>query len=309
MKRSRWVALISLAGILLLGSCGGSTTPPFNATPVIENLFPSNIAAGSEDFALSVQGTGFVSGVRGVSFVYWNGSPRSTSLDVSTGQLQVQIPASDVATPNTVTVTVINPGPGGGESAGESFTITQIQNGAPAISSFSPASVKAGDNAFTLTVNGSNFGVNDPVTWNGSVRATTFVNQNQVTAAISQLDIAQPGSGSVAVNTPGLVIASQSINFPIAGPNNPTPGVSGLSPSRTASGGADFELTVNGSGFVDTSAVEWNGIPVATAFIGGSQLVALIPAADIAASGTVSVGVTNPAPGGGTSKTVSFTIQ
>jgi IPT/TIG domain len=310
LKHSRWVALISLAGIVLLSSCGGSKAPAFNATPVIQNLFPSNITAGSDGFTMSVQGTGFISGNLGVSFVYWNGSARSTSFNVTTGQLQAQIPASDVLNANTIAVTVVNPEPGGGESADASFTITPLTNGAPSMTlPFSPASAKAGDAAFTLTVNGNNFAVNDPVTWNGSVRATTFVNQNQVTAAITNTDIAQAGSGSVAVNTPGLVIASPSRNFPVTGPNNPMPGVSSLSPISTASGGADFELTIGGSGFVSTSTVEFGGLPVATAFVSGSQLVALIPAADITSAATVDVGVTNPAPGGGTSKTLPFKID
>ena len=308
MKRSRWVALIWLAGVLASSGCG-SKVPAFNATPVIQNVFPSNITAGSEAFTMSLQGSGFVSGAKGVSFAYWNGSPRSTSFNLTTGQLQVQIPASDVATPNIATVTVVNPGPGGGESAGVSFTITQVQNGAPVITSFAPTNGAAGGNAFTLTVNGNNFAVNDPVTWNGSVRATTFQNQNQVTAAISATDIALAGSGSVAVNTPNLVTASPSINFPITGGNNVTPGISSVSPSSTAAGGADLELTVSGSGFVTTSSVEFGGVPVATAFMSSSGMVALIPAADIASSGTVNVGVTNPAPGGGTSSTVPFKIN
>jgi hypothetical protein len=70
-----------------------------------------------------------------------------------------------------------------------------------------------------------------------------------------------------------------------------------------------LELTVSGSGFVAASSVEFGGVPVATAFISSSELVALIPAADIASSGTVNVGVTSPAPGGGTSSTVPFKIN
>jgi hypothetical protein len=309
LRRSRWIALILLEGMFAAAGCG-TKAPPFNATPVIQNVFPANIAAGSDGFTMSVLGSGFVSGAKGVSFVYWNGSPRSTFFNSTTGELQAQIPASDVASANTATVTVINPGPGGGESAGVDFTITPVPNGGPVISAFSPASAKAGDPGFTLTVNGNNFAVNDPVTWNGSVRATTFVNSTQVTAAISQTDIALAGSASVAVNTPNLVTASPSLNFPITGADNPMPSVSSVSPSSTASGGTDFELTVSGSGFNSFTSVEFNGAAVATAFISGSQVVALIPAADIATKGSADIGVSNPAPGGGTSaKTVTFTIQ
>ena len=74
-----------------------------------------------------------------------------------------------------------------------------------------------------------------------------------------------------------------------------------LVPDATAPGGADFTLTVSGSGFVSGSVVNWNGSPRATTFVSNSQLRAAISAADIATAGTASVTVVNPEPGGGTS--------
>ncbi len=310
MKRLRWAALASLAG-LLLGGCGGSSTPPFDPTPAITNLFPSNITAGSQDFTLFITGTGFVStSSEGATFAYWNGSPRSTTLNVITGELEVQISAADVAAANTINVTVVNPGPGGGTSPPAAFTVEVQQNGEPSIASFSPTSAAAGGQAFTLTINGSNFIANDLITWNGSVQTTTFVNANQVTATISATNITDAGSASVSVRTVGLVVGSPSVNFPITGANNPTPSVSSLSPSSAASGSPDLEVTVSGSGFVSSSVVEWGATPLATAFLSSSQLVALVPAADLAMGGSVNVSVMNPAPGGGTStQTVMFTVK
>lgn len=310
MNRSRWAAVVSIAGIVLLGSCGGGNAPPFNATPTITNLFPSLITAGSESFTLSVVGTGFISSAKGVSFVYWNGFARSTTLNQTTGQLEVQIFASDVAAPDVVNVMVVNPAPGGGMSTPYTFTIETAQGGAPVVTGFSPTSVKAGSAAFTLTVDGSNFAANDGVTWNGSVRTTTFVNANQVTAAITAADIANPGSASVAVYTPGFVVGSTSINFPITGPNNPVPTVSSLSPSSVAAGSPDLEVLISGTGFAESSFAEWNATPLATAFISSSQLMVLIPATDLTTSGTMaSIGVSTPAPGGGTSKTLTFKVD
>jgi len=310
LTRSRWAALVSMVGSLLLGSCGGSSAPPFNATPAITNLFPSLITAGSDSFTLSVVGTGFISGAKGVSFVYWNGFPRSTSFDQITGQLHVQVPASDVVAANVVNVTVVNPGPGGGLSAPSTFTIEPVQAGAPIVTGFSPTSAKAGGTAFTLTVNGSNFAANDGVTWNGSVRTTTFVNSTQVTASITALDIANAGSASVAVYTPGFVVGSTSTNFPITGPDNPVPTISSLSPSSVSAGSPDIEVRISGSGFAQSSFAEWNATPLATAFISSSQLIVLIPAADLTASGTnATIDVSTPAPGGGTSKTLTFKVN
>src|SRR5271167_798089 len=99
LKRSRWVVLTSIAfTLVLMGSGhGGVSIPQFNATPAITTLIPSNITVGSQDFTLFVSGTGFQSTVKGVTFVLWNGSPRSTTFVPSTGELQVQIFQSDVA--------------------------------------------------------------------------------------------------------------------------------------------------------------------------------------------------------------------
>src|ERR1700722_15460204 len=100
---SRWAVFALTAALLVLGGCGSSALP-FNATPIIQNLFPSSITAGSKGFTLFIGGSGFISSSKGVSFAYWNGSPRSTIYNVTTGQLEVQIPASDVAAVNTATV-------------------------------------------------------------------------------------------------------------------------------------------------------------------------------------------------------------
>lgn len=314
MNRSRRAALVLTTGlaagiVLFIAGCGGNNQPPFNATPAITGLFPSNITAGSQGFTLFVAGTGFIADSKGVTFAYWNGSPRSSTLNITTGQLAVTIPASDVANPGIAQVTVVNPQPGGGTSSAISFTIEPVQNGAPVITSFSPTSVTAGGQAFTLTVNGSDFAAGDVVTWSGSELVTTFNSQNEVTAAVTQADIATPISASVSVSTPGLVVASQSIAFPVTGSNNPMPSLSSISPDSAAAGSSDLQVTIKGSGFVATSTAESDSVPLATAFVSSSQLVAIIPASDLAAAATLNITVTNPTPGGGTSGQKPFTIS
>jgi hypothetical protein len=313
LKRSGWFALSCVVLILLAGGCGGSGTGSnFNPTPVPQTLFPSNVTAGSDSFTMFVAGTGFLSGSKGVTFAYWNGTPLSSVFNNTTNQLAVQVPASFVATPNTANVTLFNPPPGGGRSSnGVDFTIIQPQPGWPAIASFSPTSAASRGAAFTLTVNGSNFTTNDVVTWNGSFRTTTFVNTNQVTAAITANDIATSGTGSVSVvDSIDPTTASLTLSYAITGGNNPMPVADSISPASTSKGGSDFELTINGSGFVSNSVAEWGGMPLATSFLSGSRLIALVPAGDITSSGSVQITVTTPAPGGGTSTgNVSFTIN
>lgn len=90
---------------------------------------------------------------------------------------------------------------------------------------------------------------------------------------------------------------------------NPVPFLSSpLQPLAVAPGSAGFTLTVNGSNFVPGAAVSWNGSARATTFVNSSQLTAVVLASDVATSGTVSVTVTNPAPGGGVSNVLPFEV-
>jgi hypothetical protein len=90
---------------------------------------------------------------------------------------------------------------------------------------------------------------------------------------------------------------------------NPVPIINQpLMPDAAAPGGNAFTLTVNGTGFVSGSTVDWNGSPRTTTFVSGSQLTAAIKAADIAVPATASVTVVNPAPGGGRSNPMLFSV-
>src|SRR5205085_20530 len=60
--------------------------------------------------------------------------------------------------------------------------------------------------------------------------------------------------------------------------------------------------------FSSSSVVRWNGAIRPTTFVNSTQLQAAIGAADIAAVATAQVTVQTPAPGGGTSAPVTFTI-
>lgn len=91
---------------------------------------------------------------------------------------------------------------------------------------------------------------------------------------------------------------------------NPVPSTNQpLVPDAIAPGGTGFTLTVNGTGFVPASVVNWNGSPRATSYVSGSQLTATILASDIATSSTASVTVSSPSPGGGVSGPLFFPIR
>ncbi|MDE1959824.1 MAG: hypothetical protein KGI40_12180, partial [Xanthomonadaceae bacterium] len=88
----------------------------------------------------------------------------------------------------------------------------------------------------------------------------------------------------------------------------PVPAVSSLSPASVAMGAAGFTLTVNGSGFQPVSTVQWNGSALATTYVSGTILTAVVPASDLASGGNATVTVSTPAPGGG-SASATFAVN
>ena len=73
-------------------------------------------------------------------------------------------------------------------------------------------------------------------------------------------------------------------------------------------GGAAFTLTINGTNFVAASTVTFGGSAPATTFVNSTQSTAVIPASAIASAGTLAATVTNPAPAGGTSNAMNFSV-
>ncbi|MGH9769945.1 MAG: IPT/TIG domain-containing protein [Blastocatellia bacterium] len=286
------------------GVSNAVTLPITNPVPTISGFNPSAIAVGSAAFTLNVLGNGFVPG----AIVNWNGSPRTTTF-VNSGQLAAQITAADVANAGSASITVVNPAPGGGTSNALQFTISSQPNPTPALTSLSPSSIAAGSAAFMLTVNGSNFVPGSVVNFNGNPRATTFVNDTQLTAQITAGDVVAQGSAGVTVVNPAPGGGTSNALVFTINPPNPVPVLTSLSPDTAAVGGPAFTLTAQGSGFVSGSVVNWNGSARPTTFVSATQLTAAIPASDIASAGSASVTVTTPAPGGGLSNALTFTIS
>ena len=89
---------------------------------------------------------------------------------------------------------------------------------------------------------------------------------------------------------------------------NSAPSISSISPQNASAGSTGFTLTVNGTGFVSTSAISWNGVNLATTG-SSTQLTATVPPADVAAVGLAQITVVNPASNGGTSSPVGFIVN
>ena len=280
------------------GTSAGQTFTSSNATPVLTVLSPTAAPQSSGAFTLTVTGTGF----NGNSIVKWNNANRTTTF-VSGTQLTAAILATDVLSVGTATVKVTNSGTGGGTSATIVFTITVP---APTLTSVSPASVAAGAAQFTLTATGSNFQSGSIVRWNGVDLATTFVSSSQLTATVPAANVLNQGTASVVVFNPngGWISASQTVTI-----NPGAPVLGSLSPAAVPLGSTATTVSVFGSSFGPLSLVRRNGVNLATTFVSPSQLNATVPAGDLAAVGTASITVQTPAPGGGTSGALTFSVE
>src|SRR5207253_2852440 len=96
---------------------------------------------------------------------------------------------------------------------------------------------------------------------------------------------------------------------PVVTVNNPAPTTTSVSPSTKNAGDAAFTLTVNGTNFVSTSIVNFNGSPRTTTFVSSTQVTASIPASDLTTGGIFNITVVNSTPGGGTSNAQTFTVN
>jgi hypothetical protein len=108
---------------------------------------------------------------------------------------------------------------------------------------------------------------------------------------------------------------------------NPKAEISAISPNKIVEGNPEFEMTVEGVGFIGTSIVLANGVSMPTVFEGPRKLKATIPAGLVqratpnrfAAPGpeqndgiygdrTIRISVFNRPPGGGTSDSTSLIV-
>ncbi len=196
--------------------------------------------------------------------------------------------------------------PNGNTSAFSNAAVIGVPNPVATLYSVSPSSALVGSPGGTLTVNGDGFVPGATVRWNGQDRATNFVSSKIVTAQVSAADFATVGAFPVTVTNPLPGGGdSAALTFTV---QNPPPVIAALLPASTQFSGPDFLLTINGSGFVASSVVKWNGGNRPTSFVSPTQLIATVFASDIAAAGTAAVTVLTPGPGGGTAAPQTFSI-
>jgi hypothetical protein len=181
---------------------------------------------------------------------------------------------------------------------------------APVLSDLNPSAASAGSAGMTLTLSGSNFVPGAVVKFNGNPLETFVVNPTQIKATLTGANLASAGTFPVSViNRDAPSTPSNSLNFIVNTSTNPTLAISSLSPSSAAVGSGPTTLTINGSGFISSSTVTYNGVSHTPSFVNGNQLTITLSTADLSTAGNYAVVVTNPSPSGGQSNAANFVVQ
>lgn len=105
-----------------------------------------------------------------------------------------------------------------------------------------------------------------------------------------------------------LTTASQGVVCSSWASVNPVPTITSLSPPSATAGASPMILTINGTNFVPTSTVTYNGVAHKAEYVGPTQLLIALNATDLATAGNYPVVVTNHTPAGGKSNSVNFTV-
>lgn len=238
--------------------------------PTVTSFSPSSGGAG-QTVSISIAGTNFAPG----STVTFGGAavhPSRINYNTATSIIISQVPFAATTGPIAVTSAV-----GTGTSAG-SFTVTAAPP--PTITSFSPT---IGSPGSTVVITGTSLAL-------GPDGPTTVVKFNGVPASVvlssssTSLSVHVPvgaTTGPITVQTvQGTALSAAS--YTVTGPLPPV--ISSLSPT---SGIVGANVTVSGSNFLGTTAVQFNGLAAAFTVNSASSIQATVPPA--ATSGPVTV--------------------
>jgi len=256
---------------------------------------------------ITVRGSGFEPGAV-VSF----GETKAETIRTNENTLTAVVPALTSGWQD-ITVTL---------SSGVSYTahgLLQVLGAqtAPVITGFSPASLPAesgavGDNAPMITIiEGSGFDISDAVTLDGEIADTAFIDSSHIQAVLPAQYKYQVGMIPFTVVSP-YEGASNTLSFPVV---NPVPVLDYFTPETAIPGGSQFGLTAWGTHFDSNSIIQWNGQNLSTHYNGGAtgsgelSACATIPASLLQNAETAKITVFNPAPGGGVSKAINFSVS
>ena len=263
-----------------------------NTAPTISTTAPTQVLKGGTT-ALTIGGSQFAPGV----VILVNGTPVPTTYQ-SASSVTAQVAVASNGS-GSVSIQAQNPSPGGGTSA----TIqVPIQKATVTISASNSDGVNTGTDPLSSTVR-----FTSSVTGTTSTTVTWSV---QGVGSITQSGVYYPPStitGSPVVTVTATLnywhASTASYQFSLT---NPVPAIQSSSPASLIPA-TTSTIIIKGSSFVPGITAFVNGNPVQTTYLNSTsaQISVALPGN---ASGSVSLAVQNPAPGGGTSATIKTPI-
>jgi uncharacterized protein (TIGR03437 family) len=163
-----------------------------NPNPRIQSLLPNGLPVGAPAEDIIVTGSGFLAS----TMVAVNGNPRATMLSAD-NTLTVALTQNDLSVAGTLTLTLINPLPGGGVSAPAFFLVASaiVPRQPPGLSSVSPSRLlNSTDTPVAIGVSG--LGASAVARWNGMDHPIDLADN---TFVASVADLSHAGTAEVTV--------------------------------------------------------------------------------------------------------------
>lgn len=177
---------------------------------------------------------------------------------------------------------------------------------APGLSAMAPMKAIAGGLGLSLVLAGNHFVSWSVVRADGADLPTTYVSETEIHALLPAVRIENAGVLQIDVftTTPGGG-KSTTLGFLV---ENPLPLLTAISPSSVEVNSADLPITVTGGSFAKTAKVSFDGVDLALTNVSVTSITATIPSTLLHASGSHAIIVSNPAPAGGKSSPIAFTV-
>lgn len=264
-----------------------------NPVPVLYSVNPNPLTTATTD-TVTISGTGFVSG----TVIKVNGSAVTSAFSSFT-KMTAQIPVSGTAS-GTLSITAVNPTPGGGTSNAVSATIATptIKLNAYNSDGTNTGTARLGAAVTVVpTVTGTaNTSVTYSLSGAGSIDTTGRYTCPTVMPSNSTVTVTATLVSNTAI--------SASYTFTLI---NPVPVVSSTNPTAIKTN-TTTNVYVQGQNFVTNSQVYVNGTAVATTYVSFGKVSVPITVADNFTAASVVITATNPTPGGGTSTSFSLPV-
>lgn len=196
--------------------------------------------------------------------------------------------------------------------------VTLAACGGPGTGPVDPAPGPKPAVSVAVTPGGVQLLAGDTVRLTATVRAadSTILIGRTVTWSTNRMDVAEvtsnglvtaTGTGQAIIRaTVGAVHAEAGIGVTAL---NPAPTILGVSPDSVDTGTGGALVTITGTGFAADAQILWDGAPRPAVFVSPTELRLILSPVDLMVPSPRSIAVRNPAPGGGTSATMPFTVS